>query len=326
MPTIDADGLTIHALLRFADIPYSASPGSHTAPCDPPVIVLERTVGSSRASPETVDGLSGLVGLLTSDPSLPDPNAHLTPFMTAESTAFVTLVHARFVPARIYEFYVKQVNYDDIWHNVLSKTDSFPLNRLVPFLGRRGARQKFEAYGKSAPEAYFDAGIALSALATRLGERQRYFYGEKPSVLDAIVFGQLSSVLFAPLPDAHLRSMIATHANLLQFVMRIKADFFPVDANSGWGADLNAQEIAALRRAAANRLAREQRQDAARVEAEKKQKAREAAQAAAERGDFQETAEERRTRHNWYFIYGSAAVFVAHLLLGNEIELELGSD
>lgn len=326
LPTIDADGLSAHALLRFADIPYAAVAGSHCAPCEPPVVVMERALMSADVPPETAHGLSGLIGLLASDPSLPDPNPNLTPFMTAESTAFATLVSARFVPARIYEFYVKSANYDDVWHNILSRTDPFPLNRVVPYMSRRVMRQTFEMHGKSAAEAYFDAGIALAALATRIGERNKYFYGDKPSVLDAIVFGQLASVMFAPLPDAQLRSMIVAHLNLVQFVMRVKGEYFPHDSAEGWGADLDAAAVADMRREAALARAAEQRRETARIEAARAKAEQEAKAAPAAAGKGEESEEERRSRHNWYFIYGSVAVFAGHLLFGNEVELELGSD
>jgi Glutathione S-transferase, C-terminal domain/Outer mitochondrial membrane transport complex protein len=322
LPTIDADGLSCHALLRFAKIPYSSVAGTHCTPADQPVIVLERASAHSGAPPETVFGLSGLIGLLASDPALPDPNPNLTPFMTAESTAFATLVSARFVPAKIYEFYMKHANYDDLWHNVLSRIEPFPLNRIVPFTSRQKLQRSFQMYGKSAAEAYFDAGIALAALATRLGERNKFFYGDKPSVLDAIVFGQLASCLMTPLPDAQLRSMIVAHGNLVQFVMRIKTELFPPDGEQGWGADLDADAVAEMRREAAISRAAEQRRELAREEAAKKRSVREASAA----GSAEETEDERRIRHNWYFIYGTAAVFAGHLLFGNEIELELGGD
>jgi Glutathione S-transferase, C-terminal domain/Outer mitochondrial membrane transport complex protein len=341
LPTIDPDALSAHALLRFTDIPYSAvaAPSSIAEP--PVTVVLARnssSTSSSRAtsssaalaaSAEAAHGFAGLVGLLAADPALPDPNQSLTPFMTAESTAFATLVSARFAPARLYEFYIKPCNYDDIYHKILSHAGPFPLNRIVPFLRRRAMHKAFFSSGKSPTEAYFDAGIALAALSTRLGDRNKYFYGDKPSVLDAVVFGQLAVVLFVPLPDGQLRAMVAAHTNLVNFVRRIKEECFPEDARLGWGGDLDADEIAQARRAGADRLAAEQR----RAEAEAGAAARAAqrdGQARDDDGDTSKNHEELdddavRRRNNAYFIYASVAVFAAHLLFGNEIEFEIGS-
>jgi sRNA-binding protein len=159
-------------------------------------------------------------------------------------------------------------------------------------------------------------------LSTRLGDRNKFFYGDKPSVLDAVVFGQLAVVLFVPLPDGQLRAMVASHGNLVNFIRRIKEEYFPEDAQLGWGGDLDAEDIARARQAGADRRAAEQR----RADAEA-----EAATAAQREGQGQDADKETededavRRRHNVYFIYASVAVFAAHLLFGNEIDFEVGS-
>jgi hypothetical protein len=324
LPTIDPDALSAHALLRFTNIPYSAV-AAPSSIAEPPVTVFARSPSSPGPSAEAAHGFAGLVGLLAADPGLPDPNQSLTPFMTAESTAFATLVSARFTPARLYEFYIKSCNYDDIYHKILAQAGPFPLNRIVPFLCRRAMHSAFRATGKSPTEAYFDAGIALAALSTRLGDRSKYFYGDKPSVLDAVVFGQLAVVLFVPLPDGQLRAMVAAHANLVNFVRRIKEEFFPEDERRGWGGDLDPEEIAHARQAGADRRAAEQRR------AEAEAGAARAAQMEGQGYDEDKAPHDEaddeavRRRHNAYFIYGSVAVFAAHLLFGSEIEFDIGS-
>lgn len=319
LPSIAADDLSAHALLRFGGIPYSTT-AAPSPPNDALVVVIDASDKPSSSS-DTAHGLPGLLGLLSSNPALPDPNPNLTPFMTAESTAFATLVTTRFAPARMFEFYVNDANYEDIYHTVLSRSQPFPLNRILPYLARRAICRSFEINGKSPTEVYFDAGIALAALSTRLGERNKYFYGDKPSALDAIVFGQLLPVLTIPLRDSQLRSMIAAHNNLVQFVMRVRREYFPYDPNQNWTTELDPEEIARVRQEGADRRAAEQR----RVDAE-----REAARAARRdaRGDndssVDEDEEARHERHNKYFLYGAVAVFLAHLLLGSEIDFEVG--
>lgn len=344
LPTVDADGLSCHALLRFAAIPYSEVAGGALGAADAPITVLQRAAGAGAGSPgggaggppTTAHGLSGLIGTLASDPRLPDPNPALTPFMAAESTAFATLVAARFAPARAHEFFLKDANYADLWHAALAAADPFPLNRIVPARARRHVRDRFAAAGKTPAEAYFDAGIALAALATRLGDRARFFYGDRPSVLDAVVFGQLATVLLAPLPDAQLRAMVAAHPNLVQYVLRIRRDFFPDEgegagegagagapSRGSWGADLDADTVAAGRRAAAERRAAEA-QAKARPHGSSAGKPQSAGADAADAAE--ESEDDRRIRHNWYFLYGAVAVFAGHILFGSEIELELGAD
>lgn len=298
LPTIDAAGLAAIALLRFADIPFSLSTGASramTTANELPVVIFEK---SPDTDPSVCAGLPSLIALFTADLSLPDPNHHLTQFMLAESTAFATLVTSRFAPARLYELYVNDRNYDDIYHTLLEKESSFPLNRLLPYLKRRGVKASLQ--GKRPDSLYFDASIALAALSTRLGDRNKFFYGDKPSVLDAIVFGYLATVLYVPLPSTELRSHIAKYSNLVGFVGRVQQLYFERDGERLVG-ELDGDFIVEERRREALRRAQE-------TETEHRSS----------------ESEEDRERRKWnnYFIWGSVAVFAAHVLLGHEIEFE----
>lgn len=319
MPSIVSDDLSAHALLRFGKIQYSTV--AFPSPPNEPLVAVIDVADKTRSSTDIAHGLAGLLGLLSSNPALPDPNPALSPFMTAESTAFATLVTTRFAPARVYEIYLNDTNYEDIYHTVLSKSRPFPLNRILPYMARRAMQHSFEVNGKNPTELFFDAGIALAALSTRLGNRNKYFYGDTPSALDAIVFGQLLPVLVIPLRDSQLRSIVAAHTNLVQLVIRIRQEFFPHDPHQRWTVELDPDELARARKEDADRRAAQQR----RLDVD-----RETAEAARReaRGEndleLNEDDEARHQRHNKYFLYGTVAVFLAHLLFGNEIDFEIG--
>ena len=295
LPTISADGLAAIALLRFASIPFSISPGASRSMTNAnllPVVIFEN---SSTSEPSVCAGLPSLIALFTADLTLPDPNAHLTPFMIAESTAFVTLVTSRFAPARKYELFVNERNYADVWHALVEKQSSFPLNWVLPYLRRR--QIKNDLAGRQEESLYFDAGIALAALSTRLGS-SKFFYGDKPSVLDAIVFGYLATVLYMPLPNAELRGNIAKYSNLLSFVTRISSEYMKKDGDRLMG-EMDGEELVEERRRA---VLQEEREEAA-----------------------EELSEEDKERRKWnnYFLWTSLGMFAMHVLLGNEIEIEM---
>lgn len=299
LPTIDADGLAALALLRFSDIPFSLTTGaspSMTSANVLPVVIFEKL---GQSEPSVCAGLPSLVALLTADISLPDPNKHLTPFMIAESTAFATLVTSRFAPARLFEFYMKDRNYDDIYHSLLEKQKSFPLNRILPYLKRREIRQSLQ--GRTQNALYFDAGIALAALSTRLGDRNKFFYGDHPCVLDAIVFGYLATVLYIPLPNTELRAQIAQFSNLLPYVARVRKAYFERDGDRMMGQLDNDDILEGLRQDAVGQGRDSQPQHASPQDSEE---------------------EKDRKRWNSYFVWGSVAAFAAHVLLGSEIEFE----
>lgn len=139
---------------------------------------------------------------------------------------------------------------------------------------------------------YFDAGIALAALSTRLGAG-KWFYGEKPSVLDAIVFGYLATVLFTPLPNSELRGNIAKYSNLLAFVTRVSKEYMSRDGQRLMGELDGEVVIEERRRAALNETS---------VPVDKE--------------------ESERRKWNNYFLWMSLGMFSMHILLGSEIEMD----
>ena len=73
---------------------------------------------------------------------------------------------------------------------------------------------------------YQVAKECLEVLSTRLGERRKYFYGDTPRLLDALVFGEIVALLYAPIPNGRLRQMILEYPNLLRFVENIRQTYF----------------------------------------------------------------------------------------------------
>ena len=69
------------------------------------------------------------------------------------------------------------------------------------------------------------AATAYKSLSGKLGE-QKYFFGEKPSSLDAIVFGHLAAQMFAPMPEDSLREVYEEFPNLVAFVERMAEELF----------------------------------------------------------------------------------------------------
>lgn len=301
MPTIDAEGLAALALLRFVDVPFTVTSGASrtmTVANTLPVIIFDN--GNECA---TCAGLASLVRHLASDLTLPDPNKSLTSFMVAESTAFVSLVQSRFGPARLHEFFRNNRNFADIFHTLLEKERSFPLNRFLAYTRRSEVLRSLK--DQTDASLYFNADIALTALSTRLGEGKKFFYGNEPTVLDAMVFGYLASVMYTPLPQSPLREHISSYKNLVDFVFRITETFFSgEDGSVGIDGQFDAEALAQQRRDDVFNSSRN-----------------------ATSGDPSENpdslSEEEKERQRWnsYFIWGSVAAFAAHVLLGNEIEL-----
>jgi len=67
----------------------------------------------------------------------------------------------------------------------------------------------------------------LSALSTFLGDKH-YFFGDRPSSLDATAFGVLAQLTETPLDNSDIKNFIdQSTPNLLEFVRRIQREYWP---------------------------------------------------------------------------------------------------
>ena len=68
---------------------------------------------------------------------------------------------------------------------------------------------------------------AITLLSARLGEAS-YFYGDKPTSLDTLVFGYLEIIAQGPLCGNNvLHSTIKSYSNLFNFCLRLRKECFP---------------------------------------------------------------------------------------------------
>ncbi len=119
---------------------------------------------------------------------------------------------------------------DEVWPS--TKTQFLagfpaPLRPLVGRLVRKTIAKSLHMQGlgrHSQEELYRLACDDLTALSTSLGSKQ-YFFGERPTELDAIAYGFLAQVLWAPGPRA-IREHMEQTRNLPAFCERIKRAFY----------------------------------------------------------------------------------------------------
>ena len=74
-------------------------------------------------------------------------------------------------------------------------------------------------------QVYSEAEKCLKTLSDRLGESE-YFFGNRPSSFDAIVFAYLAPLVKAPFPNSTLSNHVKGIANLSRFVARISQKNF----------------------------------------------------------------------------------------------------
>lgn len=301
------------------------------------------SLGMGAAAPPAADtsvavGVAGIVASLAARGV--DVDAGLSPVMRAEAAAFAALAARDWAPARTAEYWVDRANYEDLLHTVLlpSSPHPWPLSRLAIAARRRAAVAAVAATlppplgaalstdaGAAAgapPRAALTARAAgaVAALAARLGGGGGggTFYRSATSPLtslDAVVYGELAAVLYAPLPANGLRAVIAAHPTLVAFCAAVRgAHFGDPTEGGGAGADRVVHEANLAAYTSASRLVYERSQR--RVEE------LDSGGSAAAKGTTSTLSDEERehARGNRWFVGAAVAAFGAYLLWGDEIE------
>ncbi|NWY75183.1 MTX1 protein, partial [Erithacus rubecula] len=89
---------------------------------------------------------------------------------------------------------------------------------------------------------YREARECLTLLSQRLGS-QKFFFGDSPASLDALVFSRLAPLMKAKLPNGKLQQHLKSLQNLCNYCTSILSLYFPWDGGeshplphpAGWG-------------------------------------------------------------------------------------------
>lgn len=74
-----------------------------------------------------------------------------------------------------------------------------------------------------------NAKECVNLLSSKLADK-KYFFGDKLTSLDAIMFGHLAPLLKAPLTNSALQTHLKACRNLVSFCHRISTEYFPLSA------------------------------------------------------------------------------------------------
>ncbi|MGA9469002.1 MAG: glutathione S-transferase family protein [Candidatus Macondimonas sp.] len=156
-----------------------------------------------------------------------DPDAGLTPPQRALSTAVTRMLEDHFYWVMLHSRWIDPQGWA-VTREVFFGGLPRPLRDVVPLLVRRSLRRDLRGQGlgrHDLPEIQSLGAEDVEALAILLGARP-YFLGEQPRTLDAVAHAFLAGMLAFPV-DAPVKEAIAAHANLIHFVERMNARFYP---------------------------------------------------------------------------------------------------
>ena len=99
----------------------------------------------------------------------------------------------------------------------------FPLSYVSKMFHTSSIRSQMDVL--QFPESTEDIHSIYSTLDAKLGSK-KYFMGENPTSLDAVVFGHLAIQYFAPMPDSSLREEIQKFPRLVNYLERVSRNLF----------------------------------------------------------------------------------------------------
>ncbi|KIH47112.1 Metaxin-1-like family protein [Ancylostoma duodenale] len=156
-------------------------------------------------------------------------DAELTASERSQIDAFSCYLQQYLNPAvvvciKLHTFWADDLNYNTVTHHWFSSRLSFPYN--LYYLEKRRKRIQRFLSEKSVTATLKDGLEALNMLSAKLGDN-KFFCGNKPSSLDALVFGYLAPLLRLPLPNDRLQLHLRACPNLVRFIEQVASIYLP---------------------------------------------------------------------------------------------------
>lgn len=156
-----------------------------------------------------------------------DPSSHLSPAQIGVSLAIQRLIEDNLYWAMVHDRWIKPENWDILKSSVLGEIPQ-PMRSILAPIARRGVTKQVMGHGlghHTNDEINQISKHNINALAAILGDTP-YFFGDKPSEVDAIVYAQLVNIARVPF-HSDMKAMIAAQDNLEPFIDRFQTDIYP---------------------------------------------------------------------------------------------------
>ncbi|XP_065168684.1 metaxin-2-like isoform X2 [Atheta coriaria] len=152
----------------------------------------------------------------------------LDPENKADMRAYMTLVNNVLGNAELYLCWCDNETYTDVTKPRYGSVYPWPLNFIQTWAKRQEETKRLRVIGwyqKSLEEVYNDVETCCQALTDRL-DNNPYFFGTKPTELEALIFGHLYTILTTPLPNAALANIVKNFPKLIDLVTRLEKQYF----------------------------------------------------------------------------------------------------
>ncbi|MBL0021212.1 MAG: glutathione S-transferase family protein [Sphingomonadales bacterium] len=155
-----------------------------------------------------------------------DPDAHLTPAQKGVALAIQRLVDENLYWAMVNDRWNTPENWPILKSTVLGGIPA-PVRAVMAPIARRGVLKQLKGHGMGCHSAEEIAAIGkrdIDALAALLGD-QDWFFGDRSTETDAVVYGQLANIYWVGF-NSPMKAVIGGNANLVAFLERFQQRFY----------------------------------------------------------------------------------------------------
>ncbi|XP_050430149.1 metaxin-2-like [Adelges cooleyi] len=155
-------------------------------------------------------------------------STHLSETQKWDLRVYMSLVYNILLNAEIYVTWNHESTYKEITKQRYSSVYPFPLNHLATYYKRQSMLSLLEVLNwkkKTLDEVFKDVDKICESLSSVLGNK-KYFFDEKPTELDALVFGHLFTIITTPLLNNRFATTVRNYDNLVKLCVRIETEFF----------------------------------------------------------------------------------------------------
>ncbi|XP_041371653.1 metaxin-2-like isoform X2 [Gigantopelta aegis] len=151
----------------------------------------------------------------------------------SEMRAYMALVENILVKAELYLAWIDKTVSNEVTKPRYGYVHPWPLKTILPWKKQREVYAMLDSAGwakKTILQVCDEVRTCCQALSERL-DKQPYFLGDRPTEVDALVFGHLYTLLTTYLPERRFAEIIEEFKNLTAFVQRIDNKFFKIPGN-----------------------------------------------------------------------------------------------
>jgi len=217
----NASCLAIQAFLHMANLDFTVEMRSNSEHMSP-----SGKVPFIRAGAFVISEMDPIVAFVnTKGISL---TSTLDASQRADMRAYMSLVNNVMGNAELYISWLDDLTANEVTKPRHMSVYPWPLNHLLTWQKKNQVVKRLSALGwtsKSMEDVYSEVETCCRALSERL-DMSPYFFGARPTELDALVFGHLFTVLTTPLPDNRLKMIVQQFTNLVKLCENIETDYF----------------------------------------------------------------------------------------------------